>query len=581
MKRWLVALLTAISLLGWFTVNAEQTPKRVGLVVGNGAYQAAAWRLANPPRDAALISTRLRSLGFDVETVIDGDRRTMERAFSRFGARLKAAGPEAVGFFYFAGHGAQRDGVNFLVPVDADATTSDRLRYQSPAMTFLLDDMAEAGNAVNIVVLDACRDMPLPDGARTLGRGGLADVGRLPNLFIAFATAPGRTAADGSGANSPFTAALAAALDSQSAEPIELLFSDINARVYRATAGGQAPEYRNGLVRAPRWSFSGTTSPVSSLQRSHSSRAGTTESGSTRAQLPPLIPGSSFTDCVGCPEMVVLPAGTLRMGSPAQEVGRDGDEGPIRTVPLRSVAVGKYEITFDEWAACVSRGGCAGNPEPNDHGWGRGRRPVVGISWDHAQEYVRWLSLETGQDYRLLTEPEWEYAARGGTGGRYSNNADESQLCTVSNHADRALRVSGFAARWGNELCSDGFDRQTAPVGTFMANLFGLHDMHGNVWEWVQDCWSDSYALEPTPTPVGGACSPRVIRGGSWASRPESVRSANRYRHTPNISPVSDMERLWGSRAEDGFFSSQRDQQIGFRVARALQRDRDQDPRAK
>jgi hypothetical protein len=253
---WTGRVLAAAALLIACLVPASaQAPKRLALVIGNGAYQVAAWRLDNPPRDAALIAGKLRGLGFEVDAVTNASRATMDAAFERFGARLKAAGPDAVAFFYFAGHGAQRDGVNFLVPVDANAATSDRLRYQSPSMQFLLDDMAEAGNAVNIIVLDACRDMPLPDGSRSIGRGGLADLGRVANVFIAFATAPGRTAADGGGANSPFTTQLAAALDAQAAEPLSLLFDDINARVYRATGGGQSPEYRNGLVRAPRWSL--------------------------------------------------------------------------------------------------------------------------------------------------------------------------------------------------------------------------------------------------------------------------------------------------------------------------------------
>jgi hypothetical protein len=252
--HWTMRLILALILIAG-VASAQPAPRRVALVIGNGAYQMPAWRLANPARDAALLARKLRALGFEVDQVTDATRTTMESAFERFGARLKAGGADTVGFFFSAGHGAQKDSVNYLVPVDANATTSDRLRYQSPALTFLLDDMAEAGNAVNIIVLDACRDMPLADGARSVGRGGLADVGRLPNVFIAYATAPGRTAADGGGANSPFTTTLAAALDTQAGEPLALLFDDVNARVYASTDGAQSPEYRNGLVRAPRWSL--------------------------------------------------------------------------------------------------------------------------------------------------------------------------------------------------------------------------------------------------------------------------------------------------------------------------------------
>jgi len=246
----------------WLFAGYAAAQERIALVIGNGAYRAPGWQLTNPPRDAALIAERLRALGFSVQLVTDADRRAMETAFQRYGERLKAAGPSTVGLFFYAGHGAQADGINYLIPIDADAQTADRLRYQSPALQFLFDDMAETGNAVNLIVLDACRNMPLPAGMRSVGRGGLADVGRLPNMFIAYAAAPGRVAADGEGRNSPFSTALAAALASPTDDPIELVFSDVQASVYQATGGAQSPEYRNGLVRAPRWRLRAGATPV-------------------------------------------------------------------------------------------------------------------------------------------------------------------------------------------------------------------------------------------------------------------------------------------------------------------------------
>lgn len=264
--RWFLRFIAAAVLLVGGLGNAEPIPKRIALVIGNGAYQVPTWRLVNPPHDARLMAERLRGLGFEVDLESDIDRRAMEGAFHRFGQRLKAAGPDAVGLFYYAGHGAQKDGVNLLVPVDATARTMDELRFQAPAMQFLLNDMAEVGNAVNLIILDACRDIPLEEGMRG-GRGGLADVGRVANVFIAYAAAPGRTASDGADGNSPFTTALAQALASQPSDPVELLFSDVQSRVYNASAGGQSPEYRNGLVRAPRWSFSVARSSPSTAPR--------------------------------------------------------------------------------------------------------------------------------------------------------------------------------------------------------------------------------------------------------------------------------------------------------------------------
>ncbi len=213
--------------------------------------------LNNPTHDADLMATRLQALGFAVEEVKDADRSAMQAAFTRFGGRLRAAGRDAITVFYYSGHGAQQDGVNYLVPTDATARTADQLRFQAPPMQFLLDDMAAVGNEVNIIILDACRDMALTEGYRAYGQGGLAEI-RQPHVFIAYATSPGRTAADGVGLNSPFTTALANALQREPELPVALMFGDVQDAVNRATGGAQSPEYRNGLVGQARWSFSST-----------------------------------------------------------------------------------------------------------------------------------------------------------------------------------------------------------------------------------------------------------------------------------------------------------------------------------
>ena len=224
-------------------------------------------------------------------------------------------------------------------------------------------------------------------------------------------------------------------------------------------------------------------------------------------------PGRRFRDCDECPQMVVLPAGSFEMGSPESEEGRDGDEGPVHRVEIgEPFAVGAYEVTFEEWDACVAAGGCGGY-RPRDEGWGRGKRPVINVSWYHAQEYVGWLSGKTGEWYRLLSEAEWEYAARGGSGTRYWWGDEIG--------SGRA-NCEGCGSRWDDE--------QTAPVGSFRANGYGLYDMHGNVWEWVEDCWNDNYRGAPTDGKVwkSGDCSFRVLRGGSWGNSPGYLRSASR-----------------------------------------------------
>ena len=229
-----------------------------------------------------------------------------------------------------------------------------------------------------------------------------------------------------------------------------------------------------------------------------------------------LRPGRSFRDCDACPEVVVVPAGSYMMGS---EKG-DSDEKPVHRVTIaQQLAVGKYEVTFAEWEACVAGGGCGGY-RPDDEGWGRGRRPVINVSWEDAQNYVRWLSEETGKPYRLLSEAEWEYVARAGTTTRYTWGDEIGR-----NRAN----CDGCGSRWDN--------KQTAPVGRFAANAFGLHDMHGNVWEWTQDCWHNNYRGAPSNGGAweSGECSGRVLRGGSWYDRPRNLRSANRYWNSVGI----------------------------------------------
>ena len=232
-------------------------------------------------------------------------------------------------------------------------------------------------------------------------------------------------------------------------------------------------------------------------------------------------PGDVFRDIAEGPEMVVIPAGRFTMGSPSTEVGRFGDEGPTHVVTIaKSFAVSKYEVTFAEWDACVTAGGC-GRYRPADEGWGRGSRPVINVSWNDAKGYVAWLSQRTGQQYRLLTESEWEYAARAGTTTTYYWGNDIGR---------GNANCNGCGTQW------DG--KQTAPAGSFKANSFGLHDMLGNVYEWVEDCWHDSYAGAPTDGAAWTAnctSASRVLRGGSWVYDSGSARSANRVRYSSDL----------------------------------------------
>ncbi|MBZ0138696.1 MAG: formylglycine-generating enzyme family protein [Pseudorhodoplanes sp.] len=220
--------------------------------------------------------------------------------------------------------------------------------------------------------------------------------------------------------------------------------------------------------------------------------------------------------------MVVVSVGSFTMGSPASELGRYSDEGPQHIVTFaRPFAVGKFAVTFDEWDACVADGGCAGYT-PSDQNWGRGRRPVINVSWIDAKAYVAWLAGKTGRTYRLLSEAEREYVTRASTTTSFwwGSSISTSQ----ANYDGNLTYGSG----------SKGVDwRMTLPVDSFQPNPWRLYQVHGNVWEWTEDCWNVNYARAPMDGSAwtAGDCTRRVLRGGSWNVNPRNLRSAIRSRY--------------------------------------------------
>ena len=240
--------------------------------------------------------------------------------------------------------------------------------------------------------------------------------------------------------------------------------------------------------------------------------------------------GESFSECPHCPEMVVVPAGDFLMGSPDGK-GSDNEHPQHKVTVAKPFAVGKLEVTFDQWDACVVQRGCSAVTDDRD--WGRGSRPVINVSWDDAKTYVAWLAKLTGKSYRLLTEAEWEYSARAGAATDYSWGG-----AIGGGNAN----CDGCGSQWDNT--------QTAPAGSFKPNAFGFYDMHGNVWEWVEDCYESGYwgAPDDGSARTNGECSSRVLRGGSWYNFPRILRSAFRL----------------------GIVPSSRNVGIGFRLARTL-----------
>jgi formylglycine-generating enzyme required for sulfatase activity len=542
--------LVAVVLATMASLRSDATTgNRVALIIGNAAYGADIGPLANPVNDARLMARTLTRANFAVVTLENLDQRGMKRAIRDFGTRLRSAGDKAVGLFYYAGHAFQSRGENWLVPVGARIQSEADADLEAVSANSVLSQMEEARTAVNIVVLDACRNPLIVRRFRSTERG-LRQMQAPQGSFIAYSTAPGDTAEDGSGSNSRYTAALASEIERGG--KVEDVFKRVRQRLVKDTGGDQTPWDSSSLVEdfvfgrpaAPRAtppaqsSGPAPSAPVSAEEQEleawkslgadpskaeleaflkafpNGKYAGLarakikTIEERERAQARPAAPAPSTT----------APAETR----PAQVAGpgKDCAECPeMVRIPGRSFMAGKYEVTFAEWDACVAGGGCNG-VRPADEGWGRGRRPVINVSWNDAQAYVQWLSKRTGKRYRLLTSEEWEFAARAGTTSEYSWG-NEEPVCNES-----ARNGANFDA------CPD--DR-TRPVGSFPANGFGLHDVHGNVEEWVEDC-------------DDGDCSRRVLRGGTWVSSPQSLRSAIRSRSDPSIS--------------DNF--------MGFRVARTL-----------
>ena len=556
-REWLT-LVALLALGSWLAPSAATAAGRVALVVGNSAY-AEIGTLPNPGNDAADVSAALRRLGFEVETVHNADRAGMNAALRGFTRRSVGAD---VALVFYAGHGLEMDGVNYLVPVDARLERDTDVRFEAVALDDVLASVE--GAALRVVILDACRNNPLArsmqvtSASRSVSRGSFGELNEDllgAETLVAYAAAAGTTAADGTGRNSPYTAALLSFLE----QPLELsaLFRRVRGQVLDATSGAQRPHEYGSLLGEHYLggaSGPGTVTVVDSVSGPALAQQETVFWESIRdssnpsefeaylrqfpagvfralatvrlaalrgAGDPPGVnrprpaadrraPGTVFRDCPTCPELVVIPAGRFRMGCVS---GRDcqEDERPVHEVQVSSFALGVYEVTFEEYERFAR---ATGRDRPNDRGWGRGGRPVINVSWEDATAYAAWLSRETGEAYRLPSESEWEYAARAGSTTRYSWGQDIGR-----NRAN----CRGCGGRWDGD--------ETAPAGSFAANGWGVHDMHGNVWEWVEDCWHENYARAPRDGSAwtsGGNCGRRVLRGGFRFNVPVNLRSANR-----------------------------------------------------
>jgi len=404
--RCLINVATSIALTFLLAFAASQAhAARAALVMGNQAYSVGP--LKNPVNDAEAVGTALRGLGFSVTLVKNFKRDDIGRTVEGFANRIRP-GDEVVVFY--AGHGLQVKGTNYLPAVDARIGVESDVALNSLNLNELLQRLDEAKAGVRLLLVDACRDNPYSRGFRSSARGLARVEGAPSGTLMHFATKPGGVADDGNGSNGLYTTELLKHLGTPGL-PVESMLKRVASGVRQASGGQQQPWTEGALDGEFYFAIGGTA--VAQPQPQHQPQPQPQPRPQPPMQVATVVPepvrpapeaprpaerraGEVFKDCNDCPEMVVIPAGSFLMGSPPSELGRVGDEGPQRTVKVRLFAAGKFEVTFDQWDACVKAGGCG--YRPNDLGWGRGSRPVIAVSYDDALQYVKWLSSNTGQN---------------------------------------------------------------------------------------------------------------------------------------------------------------------------------------
>ena len=559
--------------------------KRIALLIGNQDYARQVGALSNPVNDVNLIAASLRKIGFedgDVRIVRNGTRRAILRAIDAHAEALKAAGPDAIGFLYYSGHGAanKRNRRNYLIPVGVKRLDGS-VWYDAIPLDTIVSTLSDiAVNAAHFVVFDACRNLlNMP----TKGAKGFVPVSTRRGMLIAFSTDPGETASDEGKGSGPYAAALAAELVRPGIHHLDL-FQNVKERVYRQTSA-QVPWTRDGMLQrvflgghsvpkpqflaswaARDWQLVKDTNNPEALRAFARRYKGTVYADMALAIVAPLKQpsracsgvnvklakgksvcikagsGKSFKACENCPEMLIVPAGRFTMGSPGNEPQRDKDEAQIHVTIAKPFAVGKFEVTRGEFAAFVKASGhFVGNKCRTYEGnkWkeriGRSFRkpgfsqndthPVVCVNWKDAQAYVEWLNTKLGlsgaQRYRLPSETEWEYVARASTTSPFWWGS--SIKTTLANYNGNYVYKGGGS--------KGKFRKRTVSVDSFKANVWGLHNVHGNVYEWTEDCWNDSNSGNPGngSARTTGKCKRRIIRGGSFGNNPKDLRSALRH----------------------------------------------------
>jgi formylglycine-generating enzyme required for sulfatase activity len=489
-------------------VTPPAMARDLALVIGNAAYQVVP-PLNGPREDAADMAKALEALGFRATVVTDASLDRLRSAVQRF-QRSLASGDRAV--VYLSGHGLQVEGKNWFLAVDGQPTTIEDV----PQAAIRIDDLVEAlgeRQRTTIILLDACSDPGLRSRS---GREAGAGLGRLattpPNTLVVYAAGYGQLAAGRLRRNSLFTEKLLEHIDQ--AATLDDIVTQTRAAVFEISQGAQLPVIALNSLLTPGISLrplvgSGRPPPGAEAV------AGGQEAEAGK-------PGALLRDCPFCPELVVVPAGSFAMGSSSGEAR----ERPVHEVRIpEPFAIGRYEVTVHEWQACVAAGQCQPKAIAVATQGGEARQAIGNISFDDAQTFIDWLSRETKRRYRLPSEAEWEFAARAGT------------------------RTAYF---WGDQpapqrmSCADCASRSSVRVDALPANPWGLYGVHGNLWEWVRDCYTANYDQKPRDY-----CEAGVVRGGAFDRPARFATSSFRGRGLATDEPGAA---------------------FGFRIARSLAR---------
>ncbi len=520
---WL-SLLLLCPLPGSGALSQEQG-QRVALIIGNASYHDGRPPLRSPVNDARALAEQLRHMNFDVDLKENLGKDQMQLAVAGFVGKIKKGG---TALFYFSGVGLQSVRQSYLLPVDAQIRAEEDVWRDGISVDVLLAEMQRMDANVKVIIVDAARANPYERRFRATSMG-LAPIVAPVGTLALYSTGPGKLVKDGTGANSLFATELLKELRTPN-RSAEDTFNHTRIALSRATKNEQVPLVSSSLLEE--FSFAPSRSLVTEPQAlksppppppspSQPSQPSVTREPPARVTALPereqapakSESGNAFQDCSGCPAMVAIPAGSFEMGSTRTEYDK-----PVHRVHIaKSFAIGRFEVTFKEWEKCQEEGGCKSRPD--DRGWGHGDHPVINISWLDAQEYVKWLSKKTGHRYRLPSEAEWEYAARGGSSAPY-------------------WWGSGAGSRQANcRECKTGEPERTLPVGSYKPNGFGLYDTAGNAAEWVEDCWNDDYKGAPADGSAWtkGNCQLRVLRGGSFDSQASYVQSAARFRYDYDV----------------------------------------------